>query len=50
MRKVYIGVVTLMSLGIKTSKKSDIKNYIFLTIKKILKKKIQKGENFRTFE
>ena len=29
MRKVYIGVVTLMSLGIKTSKKSDIKNYKF---------------------
>ena len=39
-----------MSLGIKTSKKSDIKNYkFFLTIKNI-EKKIKKGENFRTFE
>ena len=47
MRKVYIGVVTLMSLGIKTSKKSDIKNYIFLTIKKILKKK---SKRVRIFE
>ena len=46
MRKVYIGVVTLMSLGIKTSKKSDIKNYNFLTIKNIGKK----SKRVRIFE
>ena len=47
MRKVYIGVVTLMSLGIKTSKKSDIKKtLIFLKIKKKSRKFKSKAKTF----
>ena len=49
MRKVYIGVVTLMSLGIKTSKKSDIKKTLnFLKNKKNSRKifEFSRGERF----
>ena len=52
MRKVYIGVVTLMSLGIKRRKSQTSKrqNFFSKISKKKFPKNFKKGENFQIFK